>query len=321
MPQDSEPQDISARMQQLYGRYGDLPGISIELHKELLALRVENRQATATIFLQGAQLAHYQKTAEQPTIWCSPLCDYREGTPLRGGIPICWPWFGDLARNPDSIQQHHTLTDAPAHGLVRDREWQVDSISFEGEEVTHITLTLKLPAIEGCYGPYPSDLRLTLSVGEKLTALLEIENRGDKAFVFSCALHSYFAVGDIDKVSVNGLEQLQYIDCMDDWQQRTQEGAATIDQEVDRIYLGTHNTINLVDKSWQRVISVHSEGSDSTVLWNPWQDKASRLSHFADDAYREMLCIETANVGSDCVTLPPGASHSLRMTISSNTLD
>ncbi len=127
------PVDIGQQMQQLYSQFGDLPGISIELHKQLLAIRVENKQATATVFLQGAQLSDYQKQGEQPIIWCSPHCDYQNGQSLRGGIPLCWPWFGDLARNPEPVRQHiNQTTDAPAHGFVRNRLWSLSTVEILG---------------------------------------------------------------------------------------------------------------------------------------------------------------------------------------------
>ena len=312
--------DLGHQMQQLYQQFGEVSGVSIELHKELLAIRVDNQQATATVFLQGAQLSHYQHRGGQPIIWCSPDCDYSAGVPLRGGIPICWPWFGNLAKNLAPVQQHINCDDAPAHGFVRQRHWQVSAIENIDNHLTQMQLQLSLAEGEESLWPTATELQLTILIGKTLTLTLEIRNTSHQTVCFSNALHSYFAIGDIEQVVVKGLEGLNYIDCMDNWNEHKQQGPLTIGREVDRIYQGAHNDITLIDKHWQRIITLHSEGSDSAVVWNPWQDKARRLSHFADDAYKKMLCIETANADKDLVPLAAGETHRLVLTISSSAL-
>ncbi|MEH6604537.1 MAG: hypothetical protein V7711_03060, partial [Pseudomonadales bacterium] len=134
--------DIASTMQQLYAQFGELPGVTIELHKELIAISVVNQAATATVFLQGAQLSHYQLPNQHPIIWCSDLCDYSEGQSLRGGIPVCWPWFGDLNRNPDKLKQQVTGLDAPAHGFVRKQIWQLDNVQILNDKTTQLVLSL-----------------------------------------------------------------------------------------------------------------------------------------------------------------------------------
>lgn len=315
------PTDLGQQMQQLYQQFGDIAGVTIELHQDLLALRVDNDQASATVFLQGAQLSHYQKQGEQAIIWCSPECDYTAGVPLRGGIPVCWPWFGELAKNPDAVQQQINLNEAPVHGFARQRQWQLSAVEAIHSGLTRLQLQLSLAEGEEALWPWATELQLTILVGESLELSLEVHNSSEQSLCFSSALHSYFSVADIDQVSITGLEGLSYIDFMDDWRQYKQQGALIIDREVDRIYSGTANSIQLVDQQWQRSIRVSNEGSNSAVLWNPWQEKSRRLPHFADDAYKRMLCIETANADQDFVQLAAGDTHRLALTISSSTLD
>ena len=312
--------DIGQQMQQLYSQFGELEGVSIELHKELLAIRIDNQQATATIFLQGAQLSHYQKNGEQPTIWCSPHCDYQAGQPLRGGIPLCWPWFGDIKKNPAAIQQLINQPDASAHGFIRNRDWQLLKVEQPHAGLTQVELGLTLSEGEEPLWPFATQLSLTISIGEQLQLHYTVHNQSPHSVVFSNALHSYFAVSDISQVQVNGLENLNYIDCTDKRSKQRQQGPVIIDKEVDRNYSGTYSDISLVDKRWQRVITLNVQGSNSAVLWNPWQDKAKRLSQFADNAYQQMLCIETANIDADSVELAHNESHQLTLTISSSTL-
>ncbi|MBL4827877.1 MAG: D-hexose-6-phosphate mutarotase [Spongiibacteraceae bacterium] len=313
---------IAQQMQQLYSQFGELEGISIELHKNLLAVRVENSQATATVFLQGAQLSHYQLNNQAPIIWCSESNDYQQGKSLRGGIPICWPWFGDLSRNPDNVkQQIGDIANAPAHGFVREQLWQLDQVEIVNPKLTRLTLSLTLAENTNAYWSYPCALQLTIIIGQQLTLQLQIKNLSQQTFAFSNALHSYFAVGDINQVTINGLESHPYIDCLDQWQSHTQDSALSINQEVDRIYKNTNNTISITDSAWKRVIEIENKGSNSAVVWNPWKDKAKRLSQFDDHDYQNMLCIETANIDDDHVVLPSGKTHQLEVQIRQSSMN
>ena len=312
---------IARQMQQLYERFGKLPGINIELHKNLLAVKVENRHSSATVFLQGAQISHFKRHGYHPILWCSPLCDYSQGLSLRGGIPVCWPWFGDLSRNPQCIKQHIRQTQAiPAHGFARTLQWQLSDIDILSDDITRLRLNLSLRDNDNEYWPFACRLQLQASIGKELNVQLQIDNDSTETITFSDALHSYFAISDIDQIAINGLQQLRYIDCMDQWREHTQHGALTIDREVDRIYHGTVNDITIIDQAWNRAININSKGSNSAVIWNPWIEKSKRLSQFDHQAYKEMLCIETANADKDHVRLGPGARHQLDVCISEHLL-
>lgn len=307
--------DLASQLQNLYQQFGELPGITIELHQSLIAVGVRNDAAVATVFLQGAQLSHYQRHGEEPLIWCSPLCDFQPGQSLRGGIPICWPWFGDLNKNPVNIRQQIDVTDAPAHGFVRNLDWQLDDIEQVSNSLTRLRLSFDIPDRNNKLWPFMTQLQLTIEIGGELSLQFSVKNCDVQDIYFSSALHSYLAVGDIHTVSVDGLDGKDYIDALDDWQLKPQHGAVTIDREVDRIYNGVGSDTTVIDPQSERQIRLTSLGSTSTVVWNPWQEKAKRLSCFDPGAYRQMLCIETGNIGADSIALAPNACHQLGVRI------
>ena len=235
-------------------------------------------------------------------------------------MPVCWPWFGNLALNPQSVQaMRHSDEPATAHGLVRTREWEVLEIDDAGEAL-HIELGL--PHIEGGLPGWPHDVALTLSIrlDTQLHISLTSHNRSDIPVSISQALHSYFAVSDVRKVQVQGVEGLTYIDTLKDWEHIKQSGDLTFSGETDRIYLDTPQQLSIVDPAWSRTLELTSRGSRTAVIWNPWIDKTASFKDMAADGWQRMLCIETANVMDDVITLEPGASHTLGVSIASKRL-
>src|SRR5690606_35284005 len=244
--------------------------------------------------------------------------EYRQGQSLRGGVPVCWPWFGDLKRNPPAVQAMHDGSAPPgAHGLVRTREWQLEDLEDAGDEV-HMSLSLETDGLPGW--PHAARLSLESRLGQRLQLSLTTENLGQQPMALSQALHTYLAVSDIRKVSVDGAQNCRYIETLENWQERSQRGALTFIGETDRIYLQTPPQLSIRDPLWQRQINLRAQGSQSAVVWNPWIDKAQRLTQFAPNAWRDMLCIETANLLQDAVHLAPGAQHRLRLELWSQPL-
>ena len=264
---------------------------------------------------QGAQLLSYRQGDAPPVIWLSEQAAFETGQSVRGGVPVCWPWFGDLQRNPAEVQaMYHGSVSAPAHGLVRALDWQLVS-----HDVASASLEFACPqARHGLPGwPHSVDLGLRISLNDHgLELELSSQNLGDQPVALSQALHSYFAVSDIRDVSVEGLAGRRYIETLEGWDERQQQGDLRFTGETDRIYLDLPERLTLIDPGWQRRINLQASRSASAVLWNPWIDKAQRLSQFADDAWQRMLCIETANVLGDRVRLQPGERHSLQLKIS-----
>ncbi|KQB52361.1 D-hexose-6-phosphate mutarotase [Pseudomonas endophytica] len=287
---------------------------------ELECWHFQHGQAQLLVAKQGAQVLSYQVGDEPPIIWLNDKAQFKQGHPIRAGIPVCWPWFGNFARNPDSVQ---TMRDsgepATAHGLVRTLEWELLELDDAGEAL-HIELGL--PHLEGGLPGWPHDVALTLRLrlDTQLHISLTSHNRGPVPVTISQALHSYFAVSDVRNVQVEGVAGLTYIETLEDWKRVQQVGNLTFSGETDRIYLNAPPVLSIVDTDWKRSIQLTSKGSRSAVIWNPWIDKAATLDDMASDGWQRMLCIETANVMDDIITLTPGASHTMGVSISSQKL-
>ncbi|MCP1607594.1 D-hexose-6-phosphate mutarotase [Pseudomonas citronellolis] len=286
---------------------------------ELPCWRIHTEFGEALIAQQGAQLLSYQPHEQPPLVWLSEQTGYKRGQSLRGGVPVCWPWFGDLARNPVQVRTEYAGDQPPAHGLVRGIDWQLDDIA---DEQGALAVHWKLDARQGLPGWAPSaELSLVMRFGERLGLELTTRNLGDKPLALSQALHTYFAVSDVRQVSIDGLQGCRYIETLENWEERRQDGLVRIQGETDRIYLDVDRPLVIRDPQWQRGIHIQTGHSRSAVLWNPWVDKAQRLSQFADDAWQRMLCIETARVWDDVLSVAPGRSETMSVEIWSEGLE
>lgn len=259
-------------------------------------IEVKNSSGSATIALQGAQLLSWAPTGEKPVIWLSGEANYLKGKSVRGGIPICWPWFGPHPEGPSY----------PAHGFARNLDWKVAGT----KSLTDATqVVLRLIPNEPSW-PYPSELECRIRVGKALEMELITRNTGLEPFTMGCALHTYFEVSDVRRVEILGLEETVYIDKVNGGKNR-QSGPVTVNSEVDRIYLDTASDCLIRDPVYNRTIRVEKEGSRSTVVWNPWMEKAAKMGDLGDNGYLNMLCVESCNAADDVVIVPPGKSHRL----------
>ncbi|MCU1735628.1 MULTISPECIES: D-hexose-6-phosphate mutarotase [unclassified Pseudomonas] len=295
------------------------PKVESEQHGELNCWRITSDSAELLVAQQGAQVLSYQRLGEPPLLWLSDQALFTRGKSVRAGVPVCWPWFGNLQRNPEAVRNQFNGSDAPAHGLARGRDWQLLGIDSSGDSVQ---LAFTLPESQGDLPGWPHQVELTLSIvmDEQLTLNLTSTNLGNDHVTLSQALHSYFAVSDVRSVRVEGVNGLSYIETLADWEQRSQPADLTFSGETDRIYLNTPSLLSIVDPAWNRRIRLSCSGSRSAVIWNPWTERAAQLADMADDGWQRMLCIETANVWDDLVELAPGASHTLGLSIASETL-
>ncbi|MEG1080278.1 MAG: D-hexose-6-phosphate mutarotase [Pseudomonas sp.] len=295
------------------------PKVESEQHGELNCWRITSDTAELLVAQQGAQVLSYQRLGEPPLLWLSEQAIFKQGKSVRAGVPVCWPWFGNLKRNPPAVQAMYGAEDGPAHGLVRGRDWQLLSIdSSDGS----VRLEFTLPETQGDLPGWPHNVELKLNIvmAEQLSITLSSYNLDNVPVTISQALHSYFAVSDVREVKVGGVDGLGYIETLANWEQRTQQGDLGFAGETDRIYLQAPDQLSIVDPAWNRRIRLTSSGSRSAVIWNPWVERAAELQDMADDGWQRMLCIETANVWDDVVTLAPGATHSLSVSISSESL-
>ena len=283
---------------------------------ELDCWRIRHNGAELMVARQGAHIFSYQRDGEQPLIWPNPEAVFTQGKGIRTGVPVCWPWFGVFDRNPQSVKaMRQSDQPAGAHGFVRTALWELAASALEGEAL-RVDLVLPVPTGGFPGWPHEVDLKLSLLLDDQLHIHLTSHNRGNDTVTLSQALHTYFAVSDVRKVHVEGLDGAAYIDTADNWATKQQAGLLHFTGETDRIYLDTPAQLSIVDKDWQRRIQLTAEGSTSTVIWNPWTERAKAFDDMADDGWTGMLCIETANVLDDVVSLTLGESHTLGVSIS-----
>ena len=264
-------------------------------------LHIRNTFGSARVSLYGAQVLSYQPTHSCELLWMSPTAKYQAGRSIRGGIPLCWPWFGPHPDDPSK----------PAHGFARHHLWQLDHIESD-EHATRLELSLPVPE-----GADQAALSLSIGVGKTLQLALRSDNTGKYPLQISAALHSYFAISDIGDIHIEGLDDTLFRDAVNDDRICKQCGPIRFHGELDRVYHDTEGDILIHDPARKHAIRIHKGGSRSTVVWNPWVDKAARLGDIPADGYRQMVCVESANADHNRIALLPGESHCLYTEISS----
>ena len=250
----------------------------------------------ARIFMQGAQIDFFEPVGQKPLLWVSSADDYQPGNGIRGGIPVCWPWFG-MSDNPDF----------PQHGFARTRIWSLESVKMRNQ-IVDLKFTLKISEEDKQYWPHDTEVALLFTLSDTLSVSLVNTNNCDYEVSLTQALHTYFPINDIQQLTATGFEASKYIEFAKG--PFPQEGdSVDFTRETDRVYtdLGESQELHTPDG----IIEVRRENSNSAVLWNPWIDKSQRLSRFNSDDYLTMVCLEAANVLEDKVTLAPNESHTL----------
>lgn len=280
----------------------------IEAHG-LKALRLRASGSEALVYLHGAHLASFRTSEHGELLWMSDQAVYAPGKALRGGVPICFPWFGP----------HAARSDLPAHGFARTHEFR-----FEGSEVRGDTVVAELTLSSGAETlatfPHAFRARLRLSVGRELSLAFEVENTGDDSFDYELALHTYLGVSDVREVELVGLAGASYDDKVSG-ARACIEGVSPMRfvAETDRVY-DSSARVSVIDAARQRRVVVDKTCSATTVVWNPWLDKAKRMADFGDDEWPGMLCVEAANTGPRRITLIPESRHTTTTIISAETL-
>jgi len=284
----------------------EIPGrvTFLEGNGDLPKIEVTAERGRAEIYLHGAHVTDFQSAGQAPLLFTSQFSRFAPDNAIRGGIPIVFPWFGPR----DGMAMH---------GVARVAEWKLHEATSLPEGGA--SLRFSLPETEANYMCPPFTAYYVVTVTDKLALELIVTNCSrDQQFAFENCLHSYFCVSDVAQVSITGLAGASFLDKVDGYRQKT-EGPEpiTISSEVDRVYLDTTNTVEIVDRSLSRKIIVEKSGSKSTVLWNPWIAKAQQMPDFGNEEYRQMVCVESGNVGANKVVLPPGHSSVLRVVLSS----
>jgi glucose-6-phosphate 1-epimerase len=265
-------------------------------------IEVHNHAASALLSVYAGQVLSFKPyRAADDLLFLSERAFYQQGKAIKGGIPICWPWFGP---DPESRGR-------PAHGFVRTRPWTVLAVEATTPSETRLVLGLQDSAETRELWPHAFGLSLEVKIGSSLGLALITANHTQEALSISQALHSYFKVGDIERVRVVGLEGNEYFDKVDNGRRKMQSGLLSIGAEVDRIYTGVEGVLLIEDVSLQRRIRITATGSRSTVVWNPWYRISAEMVDLADHDYRHLLCVETANVADDMTVIPPAGEHRL----------
>ena len=268
-------------------------------------LEIKNNQASATISLQGAHVLSWVPAGGGEVIWLSEQAKFAPGKSVRGGIPICWPWFGP----------HENNASYPGHGFARTVMWPVTKTEALASGETQVTFQLDTRELDAAIKPMwplPTLAEYRLTIGKTLTIELTTFNHSDQAMTIGQALHTYFKVADVSKTKVLGLDGKPYLDKTDGFKRKTQAGPVTIGTEVDRVYLQTPDDAVIDDG--QRKIVIKKQGSQSTVIWNPWKEAADKMGDLGLDGYLRMLCVESANAVDDTVNIAAGKSYSLHVT-------
>lgn len=262
----------------------------------LTFLHVENQLASAKVSLFGGHVLSYiPKSDNQERLWLSPHAFLNGERPIRGGIPVCWPWFSD--------DHGKAKGELPSHGFLRTQSWQLTS-TVEDDDGTHLILTPSFTRAEGF--EYDCAVTLKVSVGDTLTVTLTTENKGVVPFTFNCALHTYFQVDDINNTALEGITG-QYKDKTENWAVKDTPVPYEFSEQTDRIHLAAIANADIVVNE-QVFTQVASEGNDSLVVWNPWQEAAS-ITDMDAFGYKHMLCVESSV--TDGHTLAPQQSHAL----------
>ena len=273
----------------------------------LPVVRVTTAVAAGEVYLQGAHVTAWQPAGADPIIWLSTAAQFRPGVAIRGGVPICFPWFG-AGRTPG-------LT--PAHGFARTTPWQLTSAADDAGTVT-LTFALTADDVAGAPGAdrwsFAFEADYAVTFGAELTLALTVRNAGTQTFSFEEALHTYLAVTDVRTATVDGLDGALYLDktVPADAAAVLQNGPLTFSGVTDRVYQ-RGAPLTVVDPG-ARTITITATASADTVVWNPWADKAAQMADFADGEWPTMVCVESANVLADAITLAPDQAHTLGVT-------
>jgi len=270
-------------------------------HGGLPKVRIITSDVEGEMYLHGAQVTSWKPAGAEEVLFVSKHAQWHEGIAVRGGIPICFPWFRAKADDPK----------APAHGFVRTKAWSLESITSEGGQVT---VAMSTESDDDTRRWWPADFRLIhrATFGVELRLELSVSNTGPTPFRFEEALHTYHRVGHIQDVCVHGLNGVAYRDNTDSNREKKQQSDIVITKQTDNAYLDTDGPVELEDRKLKRRICITKTNSFSTVVWNPWLEGARSLADLGKEEWQQMLCVEASNVLTCAVNLAPGEQHAMK---------
>ncbi|MCE2570035.1 D-hexose-6-phosphate mutarotase [Motilimonas eburnea] len=268
-------------------------------------VKVQHPKAQACFTLHGAHLIHFQAQDQAPAIWLSKTAIFDNKKAIRGGVPICWPWFGAPA---PSLGEG-----LPSHGFARNSLWQLGDIKEDEQQVV-ISFTLTDSPATHSLWPHQFELTLTAIISDTLQLSLITKNTGSQPLQYLAALHTYLNISAPEQVEVTGLGPT-YIDSLDNKAIKNAAANLTLSGPVDSLYIEPTNIVKLADSGLARELNITSQGHDTIVAWTPWVEGAKSMGDMPDDGYQTMVCLEAAITGN-AVTVAPGESHLLSTTIS-----
>jgi glucose-6-phosphate 1-epimerase len=268
---------------------------------------ISNQLASCKVSLYGAQVLSYIPRGQEDLLFMSSSSVLEEGKAIRGGVPLCFPWFGPNKENPD----------APKHGFARLLNWELKAAEQLVTGATRLVLTLNDSVLTRQWWDFRFASELVIEAGEELSVKWQVKNLSEVPVIITNALHSYFSVGAIAQVRVEGLSGVPYMEEIRSDEAFTgDDDAIVIQREVDRVYTDTTAACRIVDAAMNRSLLVKKSGSQSTVVWNPWADLARQMVDLGDTDYQHFVCVETANVGHNAVEIEPQSAHVMQMTVS-----
>ena len=298
--------DIVSTVAELDRRFG-ISGVArvSEGNGGLPRVQITCSSVEGEIYLHGAQVTSWKPSENEEVLFLSSKSHWQEGQAIRGGIPICFPWFRGKIDDPR----------APAHGFVRTKSWQLESID---RSESGISVRMFTSSDEQTRRWWPAEFRLVhhVNFGSELNLELICRNTGKTSLRFEEALHTYNRVADVGDVRLQGLDALHFLDNTDSNQKKVQQGDVKIASETDNAFLNTQNAVDLIDPKLQRRIRLESTNSHATVVWNPWREGAAGLRDLGDGEWTQFLCVEASNILSDSVTLAPGEEHKMTAVLS-----
>jgi glucose-6-phosphate 1-epimerase len=264
----------------------------------LAKVAVTTPRANGEMYLHGGHVTSWRPAGADEVLYVSPNSLWQDSKAIRGGVPVCFPWFGDKPGDPS----------APAHGFVRTRAWRLESIRMnDGDAV----VTMETTSSEDTRKWWPQDFQLQCRArfGAELTLALLVTNRSKSVFSFEEALHAYFHVGDAEKIQIQGLDATSFLDKTDHRAQKTNYGELKLAGETDRIFLNAPKEIELDDPAAHRFLRIQKENSLTTVIWNPWEQKSAGMADLGAGEWKKFVCVEASNVAPNPVELEPGRTH------------
>ena len=298
------------QIHELNERFG-IPGVAqvVAGNGGLAKVSIASPALDGEVYLQGAQVMSWRPAGAEEVIFVSRQSHWEPGRAIRGGIPICFPWFRGKFDDPK----------APAHGFVRTREWTLESVSAENDGSVTVACATQSDEASRRWWPHEFRLMHRIVFGRNLRMELTAVNTGNTEFRFEEALHTYFRVGDVERVEVRGLASIHYLDNMDANRQKLQTGNLRLSAQTDNAYLSAHGAVEIADPQRQRNLRTEKHNSASTIVWNPWREGAEKLADLGDDEWHPMICAEGGNILDAAVALGPGERHTMRVTLSVTT--